>query len=66
MTLQQKIFKCDNCGISLNRDYNAAMNILSVGASTLGRDGIRRDIPHPLVTPKNTCDLPLSDWLREA
>lgn len=31
LTLKDRIFNCDECGLSLDRDYNAALNIFSVG-----------------------------------
>ncbi len=33
LTLRERIFKC-RCGLELDRDHNAAINILQVGAST--------------------------------
>ncbi|MDL1885216.1 transposase, partial [Anaerolineae bacterium CFX8] len=31
VTLAERIFVCDNCGLTLDRDYNAALNILEAG-----------------------------------
>ena len=37
LTLADRTFKCQECGIELNRDVNAARNILRLGLGTLGR-----------------------------
>ena len=29
LTLKDRVYNCDNCGISMDRDYNACLNILS-------------------------------------
>ena len=42
LTLAVRIFKCDCCGLELDRDLNAAINILREGASSLGLDGVSR------------------------
>ena len=34
VALKDRIFHCESCGISMDRDHNAARNILRVGAST--------------------------------
>ncbi len=39
LTLADRTFKCQECGIELNRDVNAARNILRLGLGTLGRRG---------------------------
>lgn len=44
LTLKNRDFKCQNCGYEINRDLNAAINILAVGASTAGLDGVRREL----------------------
>jgi putative transposase len=36
MTLSERSFHCQVCGLSLDRDHNAAINILHAGASALG------------------------------
>lgn len=43
MTLRQRVFACEHCGLTLNRDYNAALNILRIGASMHGLDVVRPD-----------------------
>ncbi len=40
LTLKDRVFKCQNCGYEINRDLNAAINILTVGISTAGLEGI--------------------------
>ena len=39
LTLKDRVFKCQSCGIEINRDVNAAKNILRLGLGTLGRRG---------------------------
>ena len=36
-TLADRIFKCKNCGLELDRDINASKNILKIGLNTLSR-----------------------------
>ncbi|NRB11537.1 MAG: transposase [Rickettsiaceae bacterium] len=42
LALKDRHFHC-NCGHQLDRDLNAALNILIVGASTIGLDGVSRE-----------------------
>lgn len=35
LTLSDRVFKCENCGIEINRDLNAAINIQRVGVDIL-------------------------------
>ena len=35
MPLKQRLFVCEQCGLALDRDHNAALNIRSAGASAL-------------------------------
>ncbi len=42
LSLKDRIFECE-CGHKLDRDLNAAINILVVGASTVGLDGVTRE-----------------------
>lgn len=39
--LRERTFCCENCGLIISRDKNAAINIERVGASTLGVDVVR-------------------------
>lgn len=41
LTLKDRVYKCDCCGLEIDRDLNAAVNIYNVGASTFGLDGVR-------------------------
>ena len=43
LELKDRWFRCE-CGYELDRDLNAAINILAVGASTVGLDGVTREI----------------------
>jgi putative transposase len=40
MPLSKRIFDCPNCGISIDRDLNASLNIRNIGINTLGHSGI--------------------------
>jgi putative transposase len=35
LELKDRIYSCDNCGLNLDRDHNAAINILAVGLHSL-------------------------------
>ena len=35
MPLSQRIYSCDNCGLVIPRDYNAALNIKQEGISLI-------------------------------
>ena len=43
LDLTERVFECNACGLVLNRDHNAAVNILRVGASTHDLEAVRRD-----------------------
>lgn len=36
MPLSERVFKCPCCGLELDRDHNAALNILAIGLDSLG------------------------------
>ena len=40
--LKDRTFQCEHCGMTLDRDHNAARNILRVGASTHNLEVVRR------------------------
>jgi putative transposase len=43
LSLKERVYKCENCTLEIDRDLNAAINILREGASSLGLDGVSRD-----------------------
>ena len=43
LPLKQRVYDCDCCTLKIDRDLNAAINILREGASSLGLDGVIRD-----------------------
>ena len=40
MPLSKRIFNCPDCGITIDRDLNASLNIRNIGLNTLGHSGI--------------------------
>ena len=44
LTLKDRVFKCDCCGLEIDRDLNAAINIKNEGASSLMRLGGKRRV----------------------
>jgi putative transposase len=38
MPLYKRIYECNNCGLSIDRDYNSAINIYRLGMSLCGDD----------------------------
>jgi putative transposase len=54
MTLKERTFHCQNCGLELDRDHNAALNILYAGASAytgLGTISLT-SVSSPVIQPK--------------
>jgi putative transposase len=41
MPLDKRQFKCENCGMIMDRDLNAAINIRNIGINTLGHSGLQ-------------------------
>ena len=41
--LRERVFACNSCGFVIDRDHNAAVNILRVGASTHDLEVVRRE-----------------------
>lgn len=39
LTLKERIFVCPNCGMEIDRDYNASLNLLSLIINKIGMDG---------------------------
>ena len=37
LTLKDRVYRCDNCGIQIDRDYNASLNLLSQLEKHIGR-----------------------------
>lgn len=42
-TLKQRVYQCD-CGLKINRDKNAALNILRLGLQSLGLKSVKAPI----------------------
>jgi putative transposase len=42
LPLHERVFHCDQCGLTLDRDHNAAINIKQVGTSTCSLEAVRR------------------------
>jgi len=40
MPLSKRVFDCPDCGISIDRDLNASLNIRNIGINTVGHTGI--------------------------
>jgi len=39
LTLKERIYDCPNCGLVIDRDYNASLNLLSLIKNKIGTDG---------------------------
>ena len=51
LTLKDRVFVCENCGIVIDRDYNASLNIHSVGVNAELNRAWRDSKPNLLVNP---------------
>jgi putative transposase len=40
MPLSKRVFECPECGISIDRDLDASLNIRNIGINTVGHTGI--------------------------
>lgn len=40
MPLSKRIFRCSNCGLIIDRDWNSSINLKNIGLNTLGHSGI--------------------------
>ena len=40
LKLKDRVFKCNNCGLVIDRDYNASLNLYRLGCSTASSAGI--------------------------
>jgi putative transposase len=41
MPLSKRTFECPDCGLSMDRDFNASINIRNIGLNTLGHGGFQ-------------------------
>jgi len=56
ISLSERTFNCPHCGLVLNRDYNAAINILRLGLQSLGKS------PRSLLFCRRSCHLTTVDF----
>lgn len=52
LTLSDRIFKCENCGIEIDRDLNAAINIKRMGVGILYNRTQRDEVANPVEASK--------------
>ena len=52
LTLSDRVFKCENCGMEIDRDLNAAINIQRVGVDTLYNRMQRDEVTNPVEASK--------------
>lgn len=52
LTLSDRVFKCENCGIEIDRDLNAAINIERVGVNILYNRMERDEVANPVEASK--------------
>ena len=48
LTLSDRVFKCENCGMEIDRDLNAAINIKRVGVDILYNRTQRDEVTNPV------------------
>ena len=67
MPLNERVYICQ-CGLIMDRDLNACINILSEGASSLGLDDVRQSFGFAVarLNPKNPLDLSMGSMSRSA
>jgi putative transposase len=54
LTLAEREFHCPSCGIRLDRDYNAALNLAALAAQVTSTESSRRDANPPAGNPRKT------------
>ena len=52
LTLSDRVFKCENCGMEIDRDLNAAINIQRVGVDILYNRMQRDEVANPVEASK--------------
>lgn len=52
LTLSDRVFKCENCGIEIDRDLNASINIERVGVDILYNRTQRDEVANPVEASK--------------
>ena len=52
LALSDRVFKCENCGIEIDRDLNAAINIERVGVDILYNRTQRDEVANPVEASK--------------
>ncbi len=52
LTLSDRVFKCENCGVEIDRDLNAAINIERIGVDILCNRMQRDEVTNPVEASK--------------